>query len=428
MKKMIFEQIKRSLEKDTTSTIFLFSLFILSITLMIFSISFCYETNNKQNKVEKIYQKNYYKMYDNYVGQEEEIFMNEPDNVVRLKKFYNELCNSTEFSYFTIINQSVYIQNVNLPEQFYYNYEYSQQKQIVDINDENKNYHCLKALQINKSVINEFKLNVNSIDKEAIDDWDTINISENTIPVMLGANYKGHFDINKTYKMFYLSKFFNIKIIGFLEKNDNIYYNGDMLYLDDYIVFPSLNIEELPLDENEKKLQLAMYLQKCSGVISSELNAQDIQIKVNEIASKYDLKAYSIKEAQMSNIQIFNLEAKEFSILLLVISSIIVCFSAIGLSLTLSSKIEDELSTYAVHLLVGASLNDIKKYILGEISFIICISIIIAIILAELLNNFRIYCLPISIIVSVIVGVFSYIYPSKVIKKINLNEILKRND
>ena len=62
MKKMIFEQIKRSLKKDTTSTIFLFSIFVLSITLMIFSISFCYETNNKQNKVEKIYQKNYYKM------------------------------------------------------------------------------------------------------------------------------------------------------------------------------------------------------------------------------------------------------------------------------------------------------------------------------------------------------------------------------
>lgn len=428
MKKMIFEQIKRSLKKDTTSTIFLFSIFVLSITLMIFSISFCYETNNKQNKVEKIYQKNYYKMYDNYVGQEEEIFMSEPDNVVRLKEFYNELCNSSEFSYFTIINQSVYIQNVDLPEQFYYNYEYSHQKQIVDINTENKNYHCLKSLQINKSVINEFKLNVNSMNKEELDNWDKINISDNTIPVILGANYKGQLDINKAYKMFYLSNFFNIKVIGFFEKNDNIYYNGDILYLDDYIVFPSLNMEKLPSDENEKKIQLAMYLQKCSGVICSELTAQNIQIKVNEIAKKYDLKTYSIKEAQMSNIQIFNLEAKEFSILLLIISSIIVCFSAIGLSLTLSSKIEDDLSTYAIHLLVGASLNDIKKYIGGEISFIIGISIIISIILAELLNNFKIYCLPISIIMAIIVGILSYIYPSKVIKKINLNEILKRND
>lgn len=426
---MIFEQIKNSLKKDAISMLFLFLLFIISITLMMFSISFCYEANFKQKEISSIYDNNYYQVYDNYVGQEEEIFLNEKDNLIRLKNFYNNLSSREDFKYFTIINQPTYIQNIEVPDQFYYGFENSGAKQIIDVNKEEKNYHWLKCVQISKSVIEEFKLSIELMNDNIIENWDTINIDDsNFIPIILGANYKNKINLNEEYKMLYMDKFLRVKVIGFLEKNSNVYNNGNILYLDNYIILPSFNFKELPKNEKDKRLQLSIYLQKTSGVISSNLSANDIQKLVNEIAKECNLNSYSIKEADTSNIEIFNLGAKEFAILLLIISAIIVIFSTIGLSLTLSLKVEDNLNLYAVHLLVGANLSDIKKYIILEVGCIIGISIVTSILIAEFLTGFRLYCLKLSIIISIIIGILSCIYPLKVIKKISLNEILKRND
>lgn len=427
MKKLELEQLKYSLTKNKTSTIFLLLLFILSISFMIYAISFYYSVSIKKETVEQAYNKNYYQLYDNFVGEAEEDFSNEKDNLLRLKNFYNEMNECNDFSFFTIINQPVYIKDVNVKEQFYYGYENTGKKQIIDVNEEENNYHCLKCVQINKNVIDEFNLKTET-EKEYIDNWDNISIEDSCIPIILGNNYKSEFKLNQEFRILYLSKFINAKVIGFFDNGANIYSNGDMLYLDSYIVMPSFNFKQLPKTEEEKSLQLSMYLQKSAGVISSTLSANDVQGIINQMAEKYDLTLYTVKEADISNIKIFRMEANTFSLLLLSISIIIVILSSIGLSLTLSSKIEENISTYAIHLLTGASLSDIKKYILLEVITIIVLSIIFAIILAGLLCNFKLYHLEISIIICIIVSVIACIYPLGIINKMSLNEILKRNE
>lgn len=427
---MILEQIKKNIKENKKTMLLIFLLFIASITLMITTVSFYSSFSQRKNTFTTLYDKNYYQLHDNYFGDDEKIFLEEKDNLARLKLFYNDMHQQNDFTYYDLANQPIYMKDIDVSNNFYYAYEESGQKQIVDINSENTNYHYLKSVQISDNVIKDFNLKINSnipVSK-ILESWKNCKTEDETIPVILGYNYLNYFDFNDECKIYTMLGYFNIKVIGFLEKDSNIYCNSNILYLDNYILIPSFEINTIPENEEDKQEQLRYYLQKVNGVISSTNSANDIQSKINEISNKYQLKDFRIQEADSSNIKIFNIQAEELSVMLLIMSIIIVVLSAIGLSLTLAIRIKKDLKTYAIHLLVGADINIIKKYIIYEILFIVVTSIIISIIISEIINKFVIYNLGLSIALSIIIGLCSSIYPLTLINKISLNSILKRRD
>lgn len=428
--KMIIEQVKNNIKENKKTTTLIFLLFIISITLMITSISYYNSFLNRKIEFSKLYNRNYYQLHDNYFGEDETIFLEEKDNLSRLKSFYSDITSMENITYYNLNSQPIYLKDANVANSFYYGFEESGEKQIVDINQENQNYHYLKSAQISDNVITDFNLKITSniSDKDIIKQWKNTQVNDTNIPIILGYNYRNIMELGDIYKIYTMLGYFNVEVIGFLEKDSNIYCNSDMLYLDNYILIPSFEINNIPENENEKAEQLRYYLQKVNGVISSTYSANEVQLQINKIASKYQLKDFRIQEADTSNLKIFNMQAEDFSKMLLIISFIIVIFSAIGLSLNLTTRIEKNLNTYAIHLLVGADIKIIKKYIIYEILFIIITSIIISIIISEIINKFVIYNLGTSIIISLIIGICSAIYPLTMINKVSLNSILKRSE
>jgi len=70
-------------------------------------------------------------------------------------------------------------------------------------------------------------------------DWDAVDYTSDTTPVLLGANYRGVYAVGDQLTADYYSKPTKMQVTGFLPPNASMFYQGNINYfLDDYLVVP----------------------------------------------------------------------------------------------------------------------------------------------------------------------------------------------
>lgn len=421
----MFNNIQSSTKKSKSiiKPISLVLILSLGMTFIYFAISsFALLSDNITRFQRQTREKMRFQVVDNYFGDDERIFFDSKDNIIRLKQMYNALTSDERYDFVVSTIQPIGVKNFSGSEKFKNMYERG--IHIEDVVIDGEEYSIIKSLQYNRELLESYNLSL-SDGRYPQDDEYTYN-REASVPILLGSDYKGTYYLGDTIELDYIGLRIRGAVIGFLEEDEYIFDQDSIVYLNRFLLIPSLNFDGLPNDKLEKGYQLRIYLQKVNGTIETNtLNANDLQKIINEITYNSNLKAFSVIGANNINLSILNMQANE----LFVISSLIGSLIIIYIISLVSSLVEVELRTntrrYAIELLCGMSLMRLRQIIIIKILIFVSMALMISLFSIYMINGYLNH-ISILILSSFIISVIVSIKPLTYVGNINIAQEIRR--
>lgn len=280
-------------------------------------------------------------------------------------------------------------------------------------NHEDQTVHIgYNALMVNEQFYDEINIKFKNSDY----------IDEEYVPVILGSKYKDKINIGETISIRLNEKNINIKVVDYLPSNKQFIKYGGIINLDNYIILPLDNIEVIKEDRNKLINRINNTL-----IISENPNVDKLLAEVNEIALANGLGEFEFIDYRY-NLQVFQESLKDYLYTMGVLSLLCLIFSVVSIISITVSKISINIKEYGVHLISGASMNDIKSYILAEISIFVLVASFFAIYFSGFNINMTLdLVLKVFVFDILIIGIISII-PIYKINKINISELLRRNN
>lgn len=95
---------------------------------------------------------------------------------------------------------------------------------------------AVKSLQLNRAAFDFAGLRTTP---EVPFDWSDIDFGSGSVPVLLGADYRGVYDVGDTLRGSYYFQVTDFTVTGFLEPDSSVFYQGTIdFFLDDHVVIP----------------------------------------------------------------------------------------------------------------------------------------------------------------------------------------------
>lgn len=362
---------------------FRFFLMAVLFTIVFFLQNFIlFESENVQaasKRLRTVYDgKDYFYVGKNFDNEDTGIFYHSPDRLEDLKTFYRELTNQPFFEYYLQINQALELVEFEDNKNFIANYKEGSEDNSFDLFGQT--YFRAKAYYVSKSIIEKFALHVSS--GRIFEENDFI-YNNNYVPVVAGHNYSDNFSVGDTFHGFYWNKSVDFKIIGFLEENESMlsFAQGDIVYLDNYILVPGSEFmdepanlpNEVPQPMDERLMQETAYSSYLNFIItlSEGYELKDFITFYDILRSKYNIPEYHLADISMFAVKMLQLSNTKYygSMLFLIYSVVIFSFICMCIFLALNSL--KRMNTYYIHLLLGARYLKIYAMILSEGLFII---------------------------------------------------------
>lgn len=369
--------------------------------LVIFIISFMNGVERNTADVEKAAAP-LYKVVDNFLGKEERNFFAQSDRLQVLNELYHWEKENQSFTYIIANRQNVYAE-VDLPDMF------------LKYNDVQNIY---KSLQVNSNFFDYFSLHTREGRLFSEDDY---SINNAVIPVILGSSYNGYLKLDQIIDISYLEVEFKAQIIGFLKEGS--YYNNTykLEYLDEYMIFPSLESENIY--EEDSSFMLKLLLDKGNGYIASEHSAKEIQQMLTEQCLKLDIIPYSLLGFSNFFLTMWGLEGKQLQRMLTLLSMLIIFSTLVSISLNTMSKIFVNRRYYSVMIVNGLNKKIIIIAIIAEILCVNIFSLTAAFTIASCFMNAMhfLYLFMLSIILTIL----SSFIPCIFVLRMNLTKTMR---
>lgn len=280
----------------------------------------------------------------------------------------------------------------------------------------NGNFSNIKGYYISKNYFKEFPLRIEKGRTFKIEDF----YKEDIIPIILGNDYLGMYDIGDEFNYFdyFNKKEKKLKVVGILEKDSYQYSSYGICDLKSYIICPVNDIKDSSVD-------LDNYANLDRGLIIVD----DKEKALNELRNIYgetntdEINLESVKDRIDKLINILYENAKkEFST-----SIIIILFLSVGIITVQLNSIENHLTEYGIHLLSGARKKDIlvRQAYLISIYFILGSSIDLFFEYFFKSINFKMNVIIIFIEFYIVLAVIIFFFPYRKIKKLQINDIIK---
>lgn len=217
-------------------------------------------------------------------------YFSDPTRLNNLKDFYIAFSNNPNYIYLDKVDQGIYMKNTLGADIFLYGYENGLENYFDD--ELGNRYYLFNNITINLASQNYYNFKVtegrlfNSEDFKYGD----------TIPVMLGYDYKDYYNIGDVFTGEYLSCYFNYEVIGILDKNTAIDIQNEVVFLDRYIVSPSVTVPNAPQTHEELFYQSASYLQKLEGnvILSEDFGLPEFTNTLETLKNTYSMFDFSI--------------------------------------------------------------------------------------------------------------------------------------
>lgn len=373
-------------KKPAASTIVIIALLTLAITLILKTFLMNDTIEEKSQKYYHTYVENkYLRIFDTYdtKGSGFTQALKQKGFLSRLKNFNQDLHTTDGLNYMEVFEQQVEHQGRYDGKDIFvvaYDMDPSMKNQLIKTPSGQIYITPLYAVQVDSTAYDYFLKDNLAIGKNFIaDDYNYRPDKKKSIPCILGSNYSTIYDLGDRLQVNYLFKTIDLQIIGFFDITASIPMNGSILYLDKYIIMPSLSCEYNPNSPEEEFFQIILYDQKNSGYIVDE--GRDYFTLVNNIAKSVNLQ-YTVrndkKDVNMVNQGVTALLTKKvieaISILLLMIVIIIFIF-------VLMQKFHRDAQKISVNLICGASLNRIKARLFLHVIFCYLASLFISMLL-----------------------------------------------
>ena len=334
------------------------------------------------------YEKEFYSFYEQNTSNEEENqkikidysgdFTSEQS--IPLTNTYEQMKESKLFTVFEMYFQFIEWIDYEGLDKFGYGYEKGvfkdQGKNFVE--DQIQVYETtrIKSTQLSLNFFDKYNLKVE--EGEEFDEEDYIYSFGEIVPVILGYEYAGNYEVGEKFRAFYLFNQIEFEVIGFLAEDSYIKdWNSDLHYLDRDVVIPMFNIVNLPRDEEDGFFQTLHYSNKTSGLLECKKSTAlgEISKELSNISERNELPAYNIyalgENGGMVNITVSTKQIYKA----LSIGKWIVFFICLVAFITLiRSQVKIHLKDYTVYSLF-ISYRKIMLSLILEISVLVLISI-----------------------------------------------------
>lgn len=352
-----------------------------------------------------------YKVYDNFIDEDEQAFLMRADNLQVLKKLLKWEENNENFEYLICNSQAIQFEN-HFSEKFSIAYDL-----MDDLNDEDvkKQY---KSLQVNNIF---FQHNTINLEKGRLfEDTDYAVHNGKYIPIILGEEYQQFLDINEETKLYYMGVEWNVEVIGFLKENSIAKIDNEVINLDRYVLFPSLNFYEIPQTELDKAIQLRIYLDKTNGYMISEYAGSTLQKELQKECMLLDLQPYGILGVNNSIWGIWGAEEEQLRTICVAFEIVVGGMIVIYITLTNIMMIKEKKRALAILIVNGFS----RKQLMFTFSIIYTYRLLFAF-LATIFMDFIIFqnsaCYLELLCTVLLLGVFSLVGPCYIIGRIKVS-------
>ena len=200
------------------------------------------------------------------------------DNGLRfqaLLAFSDKLRSSGKLTFIPYTANPLELLNLTIPDQCMVNYgtEFAGES-AYEI--EGEPAVATEAVQVTESFFDLFPVQITEGRRFTDEDYEFLG--KGTIPVIMGAAYKGSFSLGDRFEGYYICDRFTFEIIGFAESGSAFYSSGDgrPVSYDRYIIMPFASISE------DSEISRIILLQQFCGLITDENGKDDALKQVNE--------------------------------------------------------------------------------------------------------------------------------------------------
>lgn len=363
MNKEIFYILKKSKRKIDIL------IYIQVIFSYILAIATLYLTIDQYSGISKLGSntREIYKLTDNFIGDEESSFFSRQDNVAILKVFYEWLQNNEHFHYIVASTQGFYMEEDTFVDQFKVGYEYN------NIFVENQ----YKSIQANSSFMEYYAIDI--VEGRTFEPRDYM-IQNNAVPILMGYDYKDYINIGDNIEFYYCNKEMTGQVAGFLEAGS--YYNDgrNLQVLDRYILMPAL--EDVSVDskltKSEKSFQLKVYLDHCSGFMSTDKSASEIQKMITQKSLELNIVPYQLEGVFSFYLTLWGAAGKQLQSMFWLFTIVMIGLTCAFISISTASKIQHNKKNIAIYIANGLSINTVKQNIILYILYVNILAIGIA--------------------------------------------------
>lgn len=317
----------------------------------------------------------YYFTADGMTDQQYYEYLDDEDTEIyrKIEAFKNLLLAEKRILFISLVEQPVEIYGTDIPDIFLDGYEEGQGDFGIFQMD-GEDWYRTKSLQVSDSFFEFFQIQAAS--GRGFEPQDYTYQEGKQIPVMLGDEYAGTFQLGDIITCNYLSADVSLEVVGFLE-GDTFFYdemNKEFKSCGRYIVLPAFSSNET---EYFDKIRL---LTQVGGMIISNLGYLEVKKIFDEIqqeAGVNELHIYMEDPAAASEtvdlLETYSAMTEEVLKQFKIILGILFIFVAISITTIMCGFIREKNYEYGIQLLCGAR----PIQVFGDI-FLLCFGTLLA--------------------------------------------------
>lgn len=425
MKQILIEVKESLLNKKIFTILISLQIFFLLLLMSALFLNF----SNVQTKTESFYaqyeEKNIYQLSDNLIEEREQKYFSDIRELEVLKRFHEELQESEDFVYFNTTIQPIGFLNFKGMSSFLYGYEDGAIP--PEYQKEMGTYQVVKSIQVNEQVFSSFNVKIKNGKRFNNNDFEYEN--KKTIPVILGSNYEGIYEIGDTINIDYIDTPMKAIVIGTLDANTIIPVREQIDFsLDKYIILPEFTMNQAAETKEDLLLQQRHYLHLINGQILTEKDNIEVRKSLQTVSKETGFYDFIVIGANGLAIDLMFSMMKQSETLIITLTILLFCFCIFSIALSLIAKWDANLIKYAVHLISGATINKIFMYTLVEISTIILFMLLLVFIIMTFVGVMPFQYYLIIILISMLIAMIALVPYYIRLKRLNISEMLKRRD
>ena len=389
---------------------------IVSFVLIYMCLAFSNSVSNKVGVVDNIFNgKNYYTINSNNTNYLTEI------DVDNIQEFMN-MIDSRNIDVYSVSTDSLPIKCSDISPD-----------KIVGFGGEDNGYNQVKVIYVNSNYINNIGIDLSEGE-----------FNDNSyVPVILGEGYRNQFKIGDKIESVRFDLNENIVnetliVTGFAKKGSLVCIIGstdDLIEVDNYIIIQrdlDLKMKLKKYDDENKemneKIIIYNYLTNAYYDFKESGDINKIEKSTSNSGLNFKFESNNEKIDEFINENSTTLwQIRVFVIFILF-------FTIISIIIVMINSINDNSKEYGINMMVGASNKDIACRILYQIIILFSTSLAVALfiicrcicddmyITMNFINVFEL------IIICTVICIFTCIIPSKKLKKISLNSIMKGSE
>lgn len=296
-----------------------------------------------------------------------ERFRESPERLEELAMFVEQLDAEPGIRFISAYDQPLPVADFRGDERFDVGYgtEYSLRGEYSD--ESGRVVRDLKSIQMNQSAFEFAGLRVGST---AALDWAAVDYAAPSVPVLLGADYAGVYDVGDTFDGSLLFKDLTFEVQGFLAPDSTMYFRGDLNhFVDDAVIvpYPKSSTSLIGWDQAFAGM-LEFQMLNADLAVAPHLTIDDVLARLDRLGNATGFTDYSLTGIPTYVVQLSQVRRliQDNLALLSTILFLLVITGMVGVGFLNSRMAERRRRVSQAHWLVGRdSRNLTRRFVLS---------------------------------------------------------------